>query len=73
MKKNKSKQLQAKVQALSNQLNINRFNKKEKEYIDINDSIKKDITKTIVLMIVSFGILFLIKYLDSNLFFNKFF
>jgi len=35
--------------------------------------IKKDLIKTFILMIVSFGLLFLIKFLNTNFSLNKFF
>lgn len=75
MKKNKQKHLEAKIQALSNQLNLKESRKKdiEKSSIDLSRSIKRDVYKTLFLILISFGILFLIKYLDTNLFFNKFF
>lgn len=75
MKNIKNKKLQSKVQALSNQWNI-KENKKvdnSKNYKEISLIIKKDLIKTLFLIAASFGILFLIKHLDSNLFFNKFF
>jgi hypothetical protein len=75
MSKDKNKILKAKVQALSNQLNADgkKFTiKSDLESKNITHFIKKDLTQTIILIIISFGILLLIKYLDSNFLFNKF-
>lgn len=75
MSKKKNTNLKAQVQALSNQLNIN--HKKPPEYkntkVSLEKSIKKDLLQTLILIVLSFGILFLFKYLDTNFFFNKFF
>lgn len=76
MKKNKNNKLKAKIQALSNQLtDINP--KKNQENVDKDNNldlaIKKDILVSVILILVSFGILFMIKFLDSNFFLDKFF
>lgn len=49
-------------------------NKKENLNTDYNvEFIKKDLIKTFILIIGSFAILFLIKYLQTNFSFDKFF
>jgi len=73
MSKNKDKKLKAKVEALKSQLGPREKLVEKKENLNINLEIKKDIVKTLILIFASFGILFLIKYLDTNFFFNKFF
>jgi len=73
MSKNKDKKLKAKVEALKSQLGPREKFEEKKENLNINLEIKKDIVKTLILIFASFGILFLIKYLDTNFFFNKFF
>jgi len=73
MNKNKDKKLKAKVEALKSQLGPTTKSNVNLEKNNINQEIKKDIYRTLVLILISFGILFLIKYLDANLFFNKFF
>ncbi len=73
MNKNKDKKLKAKVEALKSQLGPTPKSNVNLEKNNINQEIKKDIYRTLVLILISFGILFLIKYLDANLFFNKFF
>ncbi len=73
MSKNKDKKLKAKVEALKSQLGPREKLEEKKENLNINLEIKKDIVKTLILIFASFGILFLIKYLDTNFFFNKFF
>lgn len=39
----------------------------------LNTKIKKDIRNTLIYIFISFVLLFIIKYLESNFFFNKFF
>jgi hypothetical protein len=73
MNKNKDKKLKAKVEALKSQLGNSPKTTYSKENLNSEKEIKKDILKTVILILISFGILFLIKYLDTNLFFNKFF
>jgi hypothetical protein len=73
MSKNNDKKLKAKVEALKSQLGPREKLVEKKENLNINLEIKKDIVKTLILIFASFGILFLIKYLDTNFFFNKFF
>lgn len=74
MKKNKNKKLQAQIQALNNQLSLNenKVKIKSETVLDISKYIKRDLIQTIILIIISFGVLFLVKYLESNLFLNKF-
>lgn len=52
-----------------------KFNNESKDLkVDnINSKIKKDLKWTLIYISISFGILFLVRYLQSNLFFNKFF
>jgi hypothetical protein len=75
MKKSKNKKLEFKLQALKNQIKKDITEKKSNNTnLEINfDLIKKDLYKTILMIAISFGLLFLIKYLDSNFFLNKFF
>lgn len=49
-------------------------NKKDNLNEDFDfEIIKKDVLKTIILIALSFGVLFLIKYLQTDFSFNKFF
>jgi hypothetical protein len=73
MNKIKDKKLKAKVEALKSQLGSTAKNNINLEKGNLNQEIKKDIYRTILLIFISFGVLFLIKYLDTNFFFNKFF
>ncbi len=75
MKKSKNKKLELKLQALKNQIKKDITEKKSNNTnLEINfDLIIKDLYKTILMIAISFGLLFLIKYLDSNFFLNKFF
>jgi len=73
MNKIKDKKLKAKVEALKSQLGSTAKNNINLEKGNLNLEIKKDIYRTILLIFISFGVLFLIKYLDTNFFFNKFF
>lgn len=73
MNKIKDKKLKAKVEALKSQLGSTAKNNINLEKGNLNLKIKKDIYRTILLIFISFGVLFLIKYLDTNFFFNKFF
>jgi hypothetical protein len=74
MKKNKNKKLQAQIQALNNQLAVkeNKIKIKSEAIYDIAKYIKRDLIQTLILIVLSFGILFLVKYLETNLFLNKF-
>jgi hypothetical protein len=75
--KKRNPKLSAKVQALNNELKSQGIviNKTEKisENKDLSKQIIKDLYKTIILIIVSFGILLAIKYLNTNFSLNKFF
>lgn len=73
MNKIKDKKLKAKVEALKSQLGSTAKININLEKGNLNQEIKKDIYRTILLIFISFGVLFLIKYLDTNFFFNKFF
>lgn len=64
-----------KIKKVSKPLKINtiKFSNNSKEVVDIDGKIKNDIKWTLIYISLSFGILFLVKYLQSNFFFNKFF
>jgi len=64
MKKSKNKKLQAQIQALNNQLSLNEIKPKFKtEAIsDISNYIRRDLIQTLILIVLSFGVLLLIKY-----------
>lgn len=76
--KNNNKKLKAQLQALNNQLKakgVNISEKKEtiKDNVDINNLIKKDLIKSILLIILAFLLVIGIKILNPNLSLNKFF
>jgi hypothetical protein len=64
-----------KIKKVTKTLKINtiKFSNNSKEVVDIDGKIKNDIKWTLIYISLSFGILFLVKYLQSNFFFNKFF
>jgi hypothetical protein len=72
---NKNKKLKAKIQAFQNELSLTKkiINPPLKtETVNINDLIKQDLKKTFIIIALSFAILFVIKYLDTNFLLNKF-
>lgn len=58
---------------LQNQALKNITNAKTKEVLNIDKEIQKDVNLTLIYIICSFLLLFIIKYLNLNLFFNKLF
>lgn len=76
--KNNNKKLNAKIQALNNELKakgVKISDKKEtfSENKDISNLIKKDLIKSIILIILAFISVIAIKILNPNLSLNKFF
>jgi len=75
--KKRNPKLNAKIQALNNELKSKgvSINKDEKisENKDLTQKIYQDLYKTAILITVSFIILFAIKYLNTNFSLNKFF
>lgn len=75
--KKRNPKLNAKIQALNNELKSKgiSINKEEKisENKELTQKIYQDLYKTAILIFISFGILFAIKYLNTDFSLNKFF
>ena len=73
----KIKKIEAQNQVLKNFIKAKGLDKEIKNnsekitHKNIDPKIYKDLKFTLLYIVVSFGILFLIKYLNLNLFFNK--